>query len=60
MAGIDWGIVGTVSGMGLVVTFVVVGIVAFAVWVVGQIEIKRAAKSAQAGDAAADASSGKN
>lgn len=60
MGGIDWGIIGTVAGMGCIVTFVVVGIVAFAVWVVGQIAIKRAAKSAQAGDAVADVSSGKN
>jgi len=60
MAGIDWGIIGTVSGMGLVVTFVVVGIVAFAVWVVGQVAIKRAAKPAQAGDSVAETSSGKN
>ena len=60
MTGIDWGVIGTVSGMGLVVTFVVIGIVALAVWVVGRIAIKMTSKPAQAGDSAAEASSGKN
>ena len=42
MAGIDWNIVGTVAGMGCLLTFVVVGIVAVVVWLIGRVIAKRA------------------
>lgn len=41
MANIDWNIVGTVAGMGYLMTFIVVGILTFLVYLIGFVITRR-------------------